>query len=184
MQEMILTEGPPPLTQRAADAALDAIDFIAAAVRGYDAVEVTSIVRPIWRAHLVYWYPHLPQETREWYANAPQMLACMRAQWPLLDPWRRAATLQQWSMELPQMLWMLDPVLAEAQAVEMQQSHRAQLEDLRQEASRGQPATTDIEAQAIDELARRSQMTTRLQSYSTQMAYSTIDLMRAFNSHP
>src|SRR4051794_8504718 len=168
MPTIILAEGPPPLTQQAADAALDTIDFIAAAVRGYDAIEVTNIVRPIWRAHLAYWYQFLPPVTRQWYANAPQLLMAVNAQWPQLNPWQRAAAVQQWSMELPQMLWMLDPVLAEAQAVEMQQAP-------------AQPAWSGTEAAAVDELNRRAQMTARLQDYSTQMTNSTIGLMRAFN---
>ena len=66
--------GPTPVTQDAADAALDVIDFIAAAVRGYDAIDVTSIVRPIWRSHLAYWYPQLPPPTQLWFANAPHLL--------------------------------------------------------------------------------------------------------------
>lgn len=184
MQPTILAQGPPPLTAEAADAALEAIDFIAAAVRGYDAIEVTNIVRPIWRAHLAYWYPHLLPVTRQWYANAPQMMAAIHDQWPMLDPWRRGALLQQWSMELPQMLWMLDPVLAQAQAAEMQQAQRNQIDSMRQQAWRARPATADEEAQAVDELTRRSQMTSRLQTYSTQMATSTIDLMRAINPAP
>ena len=183
MRQIILAEGPPPLTQQAADAAIDVIDFIAAAVRGYDAIDVTNIVRPIWRTHLAYWYPSLPPVTRQWYASAPQLLLSISTQWPQLDSWQRAATLQQWSMELPQMLWMLDPVLAEAQALEMQQLHRSQREAMRQEAARGEPAWSGSEAQAVDELNQRSQMTARLQNYSTQMANSTIDLMRAFNRH-
>jgi hypothetical protein len=72
-------------------------------------------------------------------------------------------------------------VLAQAQAVEMQQAHRTQLDEMRQQASMGRPSSVDAEVEAIDELSRRSQMTTMLQSYSTQMANSTIDLMRAFN---
>ena len=36
MEQTILDYGPPPLTEQAADAALDAIDFIAAAVRGFE----------------------------------------------------------------------------------------------------------------------------------------------------
>ncbi|HYN05843.1 MAG TPA: hypothetical protein VES67_00495 [Vicinamibacterales bacterium] len=36
MQQTILSYGPPPLTVEAADAGLDMIDFIAAAVRGVD----------------------------------------------------------------------------------------------------------------------------------------------------
>src|SRR5262245_50592214 len=134
MQQIILAQGMFPLTQESADAALDAIDFMAAAVRGYDAIDVTDIVRPIWRAHLAYWYPQLPPLAQQWYANAPQILASIRAQWPLLDSWQRGAVLQQWAMVLPQMLWMVDPVLAEAQTVEMQQAHRTLLETLRDTA--------------------------------------------------
>jgi len=179
MRPIILAQGLVPLTQDAADAALDAIDFIAAAVRGYDAIDVTNIVRPIWRQHLAYWYPQLPPVTQQWYANAPQMLAWIRAQWPLLDQWHRSALLQQWAMELPQMLWMVDPVLAEAQAVEMQQAQRAQLDDMRQHASRGRPATDDASARAINELNRRADMAVDLQNFSTRMTAITINRMRS-----
>jgi hypothetical protein len=181
MSEITLAEGPPPLTQTAADAALDAIDFIAAAVRGYDAIDVTNIVRPIWRAHLAYWYPHLPPETRLWFANAPQLLASILVTWPMLEQWQRQPFLQRWAVELPYMLWMVDPVLAEAQAVEMQHAQRAQLDYMRQEATRGRPSQSDAELQAIDAFARRSQMTEMFKNYSTTMANNTIDLMRAIN---
>ena len=181
MSDIVLAQGPPPLTQYAADAALDAIDFIAAAVRGYDAIDVTNIVRPIWRQHLAYWYPQLPPDTRLWYANAPQLLAALTTTWPMLNPAQRQPYLQQWAMELPYMLWIVDPVLAEAQAVEMQQAQRAQLEAMRQQATRGRPSQPDAELEAIEALAQRSQMTASFQNYSTAMANSTIDLMRAFN---
>src|SRR6202041_1046493 len=124
MQDTILAYGPPPLTQQAADAALDTIDFIAAAIRGYDAIDVTNVVRPIWRTHLAYYYPSLPFEMRQWYANAPMMAATINAQWPMLDPMQRSMVLQQWSVELPYMLWMLDPVMAEAQNLELHEATR------------------------------------------------------------
>jgi hypothetical protein len=44
MPQMSLAQGILPLTQGAADAALDAIDFIAAVVRGFNATDITSIV--------------------------------------------------------------------------------------------------------------------------------------------
>jgi len=197
MQQIVLAEGPPVLTQQAADAALDAIDFIAAAVRGYDAIDVTDVVRPIWRRHLASWYAHLNVGTRLWYANAPLMLATIQAQWPLLDPWQRNATLQQWAMALPSLLWMLDPVLAEAQAsAALREQVLANLSAMRQEALRGQPAaataeaapsqpaSADPELEAMGELARRSQMTEMFRNYSTQMTASTISLMRAINPKP
>jgi hypothetical protein len=181
MTQIILAQGPPPLTQDAADAALDAIDFIAAVVRGYDAIDVTDIVRPIWRQHLAYYYPQLPPQSRLWYANAPQLLSALSTMWPLLDPFQRQPYLQQWALELPYMLWMVDPVLAQAQAIEMQEAQRAQLDSMRQQAAQWQPSDADAELQAIDALDRRAQMTASFQNYSTAMANSTIDLMRAFN---
>ena len=107
------------------------------------------------------------------------MLASIRAQWPLLDPSQRSAILQQWTMEL-QMLWMVDPVLAEAQAQEMQQAQRSQFEELRQMAARGRSAAL-TEAQAIDELNRRQQSAINLQNFSTQMTANTLHLMAAMS---
>ena len=71
----ILAYGPPLLTVTAADAALDLIDLIAAEVRGVDTIDVTNVMRPIWRTHLAYWYQQLPPPTRAWYANAPATLS-------------------------------------------------------------------------------------------------------------
>jgi hypothetical protein len=62
MQDTILAYGPPPLTQQTADASLDTIDFIAAAVRGYDAIDVTNVLRPLWRAHLAYYQQSSPKD--------------------------------------------------------------------------------------------------------------------------
>src|SRR4029453_3130397 len=55
MDNTILSYGPPPLTVEAADAGLDMIDFIAAAVRGVDLIDVTDLVRPRWRTQPAYW---------------------------------------------------------------------------------------------------------------------------------
>jgi hypothetical protein len=179
MQDTILAYGPPPLTQQAADAALDTIDFIAAAVRGYDAIDVTNVVRPIWRAHLAYYYPSLPIEMRNWYASTPAILEDIRLHWNMLDPMQRGMILQQWSVELPYMLWMLDPVLAEAQSLELHQDTRAQIEATRQQAA---PAPNNSGA-AINELNRQSQITSSLSNFNTSMTYNTINVMRAMNNH-
>src|SRR5262245_25460383 len=183
MEQIILAHGLCPLTQEAADAALDAIDFIAAAVRGYDAIEVTNIVRPIWRQHLAYLFPQLHPATQQWYANAPQMLAFIHTHWTQLNPYQRGAVLQQWTMELPQMLWMIDPVLAQAQAIEMAGIHRSRLADLRQRATAEQPSARSS-AQAIDELNRGMQNAVRLQNFSTQMTANTLNLMNAMSGRP
>jgi hypothetical protein len=179
MQDTILAYGPPPLTQQAADAALDTIDFIAAAVRGYDAIDVTNVVRPIWRTHLAYYYPSLPFEMRQWYANAPMMAATINAQWPMLDPMQRSMVLQQWSVELPYMLWMLDPVMAEAQNLELHEATRERIATTRKQAA----PRPDSSAAAINELNRHTQNAVNLSSFNTSMTANTINLMRAMNNH-
>jgi hypothetical protein len=132
--------------------------------------------------HLAYYYPQLPPPTRMWYANAPQLLSALSAMWPLMTPMQRQPYLQQWTMELPYMLSMVDPVLAQAQAIEMQEAQRSHLASMRQQAAQWQPPSHDQELQAMDELNQHAQMTSSLQNYSTAMANSTINLMRAFNS--
>jgi hypothetical protein len=175
MPNTILAYGPPPLTQQAADAALDTIDFIAAVVRGYDAIDVTNVLRPLWRAHLAYYYPNLPFEMRNWYATAPMMLASINTQWPLLNPMQQTMMLQQWSMELPYMLWMLDPVLAQAQALEMHHTTRAQIDAARQQANSS--------AAAINQLNAHADAAASLSRFNSSMTTNTINLMRAMNNH-
>jgi hypothetical protein len=179
MQDTILAYGPPPLTQQAADAALDTIDFIAAAVRGYDAIDVTLIVRPIWRNHLAYYYNGLPFEMRQWYAGTPTQLAAINANWPLLNPIQRGMILQQWAAELPAMLWMLDPVLAEAQNLELQEHTRARIAATRQQAA---PAYNASDA-AINQLNNQAASATRLATFNVNMTANTINLMRAWSNH-
>jgi len=178
----ILSYGPPPLTVEAADAGLDMIDFIAAAVRGVDLIDVTDLVRPLWRTQLAYWYLSLPPVTREWYARAPMMLATLRAQWPLLNPMQRAAMIQQWSYEVPQMLALLDPVLAQAQAAEMSQATAANLAAVREQANQARPAAAaDPELAAIESLHNKAITNQLLINHSTIMTNATIGLMRAMN---
>ncbi len=181
MQQTILYNGQPPLTQEAADAALDVIHFIATAVWGVDAIEVTNVVRPLWRTHLASWFPSLPMETQYWYANAPMTLASINSQWQLLNPWQRGALIQQWAVELPSMLWMLEPVLAQAHAAETQEHVRGRIADWRQQASQGQQVSGLSSEEAIQELQRRSHQAAQLSNFGTTMANSTINLMHAMN---
>jgi hypothetical protein len=179
MQDTILAYGPPPLTQQAADAALDTIDFIAAAVRGFDAIEVTAILRPLWRVHLAYYYNSLPPDMRQWYSETPMQLAAINANWPLLNPMQRGMILQQWAAELPAMLWMLDPVLAEAQNLELQEHIRANIAATRQQAA---PTYNSSQA-AMNRLDAQATQATRLASFNINMTANTINLMRAMNNH-
>lgn len=213
MTDAILVAGWPPLTIGAADAALDAIDFIAAAVRGVDLIDVTDTVRAIWRRHLASWYPQLPPVTREWYAQAETINLSLRTQWPLLNPMQRAMLLQQWSMELPQMLWLLEPVLAEARVTDVQRREILdRLAQMRQELLQAvnantRPSEEDEEATppqrseaeaparpaaspqrtssaaAINELGRQADINIMLQNHATRMNTLTMDLMSAMNRH-
>ncbi len=204
-----LAEGPPPLSVEAADAALDEIDFIAAAVRGVDTIDATGIVKRLWRDHLKLWYPQLPPPTREWYVGAPGRLVWLRTQYPLMPPPQRAMLLQQWAAQLPYMLGMLEPVLAQAQA---QQAHDEQtradilnkLAEMRQQilqASQSPPASQSAPAAAppapspvpasdadsiaaINELGRRADMSIMLQNHATRMTAWTIGQMNAINRRP
>jgi hypothetical protein len=76
-----ISAGPPPLTEGAADAALDVIDFMAAAVRGVDTIDVTPAVRIKWHEHLGAYYPMLNPVDRVWFANAPFTLAAIQTGW-------------------------------------------------------------------------------------------------------
>lgn len=193
MSQSILCYGIPPLTEDAADAALDMIHFIAAAVRGFDAIEINDVVRPLWRTHLAAWYSQIPFETRNWYANAPAMLANVAAQWQLLNPWQRAGLIQQWNFELPNMLWMLEPVLEQAHALEIPESVRDAIAGLRQAAA---PAAAPPDAavmqdqatsnqltpnQAVQELGRQSDIAAQLASFSTRMNNLTLTQMHAMS---
>ncbi len=178
MNDSILAYGPPPLTQKAADAALETIDFIAAAVRGYDAIDVTNVLRPLWRAHLAYYYNSLPPEMRQWYAETPTQLAAINANWSILNPMQRGMILQQWAAELPAMLWMLDPVLAEAQNLELQEHTRARIAATRQQAA---PAYNS--QSAINQLNNQAASATRLATFNVNMTANTLNLMRAMNNH-
>ena len=60
----LIAMGPPPLTQYAADCALDVIDFMAAVVRGVDLIDVTPTMREAWRSHLAVYYPMLASVDR------------------------------------------------------------------------------------------------------------------------
>lgn len=183
MASNILAFGPPPLTQQAADAAIETIGFIAAAVRGVDTMAVTEVVRPLWRIHLANWYPQLTPTSRERYANAGVMLASLRAQWPQLPPWLRNSLVDQWAFELPLMLWMLEPVLAQAQAVETRPNIVSSIAALRQQASQppADQGASPGQGRAVEALSNHSHMTSMLENYSTHMTTSTVSFMRSMN---
>ena len=198
MSNAILSPGPPPLTEDAADAALDVIDFIAAMVRGVDLIDVTPSVRQLWRAHLAAWFPQLPPWTRGWYANATFLLSTIRMQWPLLNPIQQGMMAQQWATELPSMLWMLQPVLAQAEIND--QWSRSMADQLAQIAAQPperasgpapdpaampdpRPPPAGGSAAAINALNRQMDINNMLAAGAVRMTNATTTLMRAMSQH-
>ena len=118
MQDAVISPGPPPLTLSAADGAIDLIDFMAAAVRGVDTIDVTPAMRESWRAYLAQYYPMLPPPDRMWFANASFMLAQIHQGWAQLSEQQRTATVQAWSMILPAILQFAAPVLGQGAAAQ------------------------------------------------------------------
>jgi len=118
MQDAVISPGPPPLTISAADGAIDLIDFMAAAVRGVDTIDVTPAMRESWRAYLAQYYPMLPPPDRMWFANASLMLTQIHQGWAQLSEQQRTATVQAWSMILPAILQFAAPVLGQGAAAQ------------------------------------------------------------------
>jgi hypothetical protein len=111
MTDAVLAVGPPPLTQLAADCAIDVIDFMAAEARGVDLIDVTPAVRDAWRTHLARYYPMLTPMDRYWFANAPFTLTAIQSSWQQLPEPHRMMYRQAWAAALPGMLQLVDPVL-------------------------------------------------------------------------
>jgi hypothetical protein len=118
MQDAVISPGPPPLTLSAADGAIDLIDFMAAAVRGVDTIDVTPAMRESWRSYLAQYYPMLPPPDRMWFANASFMLAQIHQGWAQLSEQQRTATVQAWSTILPAILQFAAPVLGQGAAAQ------------------------------------------------------------------
>ena len=116
MNGAVLAEGPPPLTQEAADSAIDVIDFMAAVVRGVDEIDVTPAVRSAWRTHLTTYYPMLNAADRYFFATADYALMAIRSGWLQLTDEQRNAYRQAWAQSLPSVLQFIAPVLQTAGA--------------------------------------------------------------------
>ena len=96
-------------------------------------------------------------------------------------------------MELPQMLWMLDPVLAQAQATEDKRQHILdQLAEMRRQAN--QPFASEAQdnqapppalsaVEAINELGRQADINIMLQNHATRMNALTTNWMNAMNPY-
>ncbi|HVD50017.1 MAG TPA: hypothetical protein VNB50_08375 [Gaiellaceae bacterium] len=180
MSNGLLAAGPPPLTEAAADAAIEVIDFMAAQVRGVDEIDVTPAVRQAWRAHLASYYPYLAPVDRFWFANAPFTLAAIQTGWAQLDPQQQGMYKQAWAMSLPAMLQLVDPVLQAQQAPPQAAFGAGSVAD----HVLGQPQPTaqlSDENAAQEELYNHSVNLQLLTNMSTVGANNTIGLMQAYN---
>jgi hypothetical protein len=111
MNQQLLAIGPPPLTVEAADCAIDVIDFMAAAVRGVDLIDVTPAVREAWRSYLASYYPMLSPQDRMWFATAPATRDAINVNWMQMPEMQRQMYRQAWAASLPGMLQFIEPVL-------------------------------------------------------------------------
>jgi hypothetical protein len=186
MANGVLAAGPPPLTQIAADCAIDLIDFMAAVVRGVDAIDVTPTAREMWRAHLATYYPMLAPVDRFWFANAPANLSAIQANWQLLPQFQRDLYRQAWAMALPQLLQLVDPVLQAAGATPPAVLETAASEVLNKrfaEQQERQQAAAKVSEQALAQQQLDNHMANarQFQRFSNTMTDLTINLMRAMS---
>jgi hypothetical protein len=186
MTNGLISQGPPPLTEGAADAALDVIDFMAAAVRGVDTIDVTPAVRGKWHEHLAVYYPMLNPADRFWFANAPFTLAAIQTGWPQLTELQQNVYRQAWAMSLPAMLQLVDPVLQAADPAPqpLGEGSVGELLDTRvgeQHQRQEEAAQVDADTAAQVELYNHSVNLQMLTNMSTIGANNTIGLMQAYN---
>jgi hypothetical protein len=110
----VIASGPPPLTQEAADRAIDLVDFMAAVVRGVDTIDVTRSLRERWRRYLAAHYASLAPAERTWYATADTTFARLQASWSSFTDEQRSTNRANWAMTLPTVLQFAGPVLQDA----------------------------------------------------------------------
>jgi len=167
---VLLSYGPPPLTQLAADCALDLIDFMAAVVRGVDTIHVTETMRELWYTHLANHYPMLPPMDRVWFANAAVSRANLNMAWPQMDPMTREMYRQSWAATLPATLQFIEPVL---QAAYLDVVHHSARQVMNQPQQPRQAPSVQSTGDSAINLGR----------FSNQMTDLTINLMRSMNRH-
>ena len=182
----LLSSGPPPLTQIAADCALDLIDFMAAVVRGVDTIDVTPKVRDAWRAYLAENYPMLGPPDRYWFASAHVTLATIQGTWSQLPPAQQEVYRQAWANALPSMLQFIAPALRAGAERSAPSAVSAPVSDMiaAHIAQQGAaPALSSSDAAQV-ELMRQRTNTGILTGMSTMMANNTINLMHAMSGRP
>lgn len=174
-QTVLVISGGQQLTQLQADCALELVDYMAAAVRGVDLIQVDEPMRQIWRMYLANLYSRLPQEDRTFLANAPTMFYNVNVMWPQLTPAAQNIYRQTWGPALQPMLQFIQPVVT---AARQQQAWQV--------ANSGNNGTSyrSTGSQAADpvtELNRQAQIADSLAVHNYKMNIYTTDLMHSMN---
>ncbi|GAA1947740.1 hypothetical protein [Microbacterium deminutum] len=197
---VLLSPGPPPLTDDAAQAVLDLVDLTAATARGVDTIDITDPVRAIWLQQVTFAYPYLAPPVRVWMASAPETLRTVTWQLSQLSPPDRAALGASWTPDLPWMLQLIAPALQAgggslapavssdaAAADELTRQTLAELdEERRQEDLRGTPlpVAPSEPAAAVDpvQAAQDHVAASRLmEAGSYRMMVDTMGMINAIN---
>ncbi|HXJ89009.1 MAG TPA: hypothetical protein VMS18_19485 [Candidatus Binatia bacterium] len=174
-RKVLVTSGGQRLTQMQADCALELIDFMAAAARGVDLIQVDEPMRQIWRGYLVNVYPKLPQEDRTFLANAPMMFYNVNVTWPRLTPAAQNKYRQSWAAVLPPVLEFIQPVVAATR----------QQESLQVAGGQGPGSSYgSVASQPSDPAAdyrRQQAISNSLAVHNSIMTNNTINLMNSFS---
>jgi hypothetical protein len=162
MTDRVLTTGwAAPLTEFAADCALDLIALMKAAAIG-DETKITPAMRAAWRTHRMMYYPMLAPEDQLWFANAPATLAAIKQGWAYLPAAEQDLCRHAWASMLPALLQFASPVWAAPVAP----------------ATPAAPPSTS--QAAIDELNRRRAVDQTGFSAELTGFQGTLDLMRTW----
>jgi hypothetical protein len=161
------------LTQMQADCALELIDFMAAATRGADLIQVDEPMRQIWRMYLVNLYPSIPQQGRTFLANAPMMFYNVNVAWPQLTPAVQNQYRRAWAAVLPPVLDFIQPVVAAARQHESWQAA--------QDTSASYGSVTSQPSDPVADYRRQQAISNSLQVHNSIMTNNTLNLMNSFN---
>jgi len=174
-QTVLVISGGQQLTQLQADCALELVDYMAAAVRGVDLIQVDEPMRQIWRMYLANLYSRLPQEDRTFLANAPTMFYNVNVMWPQLTPAAQNTYRQTWGPALQPMLQFIQPVVTAARQQQAWQVANAGNNGTSYRSTGSQAADP------VTELNRQAQIADSLAVHNYKMNIYTTDLMHSMN---
>ncbi len=174
-QTVLVISGGQQLTQLQADCALELVDYMAAAVRGVDLIQVDEPMRQIWRMYLANLYSRLPQEDRTFLANAPTMFYNVNVMWPQLTPAAQNIYRQTWGPALQPMLQFIQPVVTAARQQQAWQVANAGNNGTSYRSTGSQAADP------VTELNRQAQIADSLAVHNYKMNIYTTDLMHSMN---